>query len=162
MILPCWPCGDPPYPEDSGTSDIGVFYQDFGKSLEILGETVMRKGSDWLRQQSTNKKRESGISVLDLAKLPPNQRKIMRVLLRKVEMAYSELCEAVEAMPEADRMDQSELDEALKTLCERDWLVRIGGQHIIYKASFRRKAASSLPKNIWSALEPKSKQNNEP
>ena len=122
----------------------------------------MRKGSDWLRQQSTNKKRESGISVLDLAKLPPNQRKIMRVLLRRVEMTYSELYEAVEAMPEAERIDQSELDDALETLSEQGWLIQMDDQRIIYKVNFRRKAASSLPQSILSALDPKSGQDNEP
>ncbi len=115
----------------------------------------MKIGSDWLNHQSGNKKREGGISILDLAKLPPNQRKIMRVLLRKVEMTYSDLCKAAEAMPEADRMDQGELDEALETLCKQGWLTRTSDQDVTYKVNFRRKASSSLPKSIWEALDSK-------
>ncbi len=115
----------------------------------------MRKGSDWLRQQSGNKRRESGISVLDLAKLPPDQRKIMRVLLRKVEMTYSDLCKDVEAMPEADCIDQGTLDKALEALCEQGWLTRMSDQDVTYKVNFRRKPTSRLPKNIWDALDSK-------
>ena len=65
----------------------------------------MKKGSDWLRHQSQGKKRESGVSVLDMVKLSPNQRRIVRVLLREVQMTYSDLFKAVEAMPEAERID---------------------------------------------------------
>jgi len=117
----------------------------------------MKKGSDWLRSQSENKKRESGVSVLDLAKLPPNQRKIMRVLLRKIEMTHPDLCETVEGMPEADRMSVDELDKALVELGKQGWLTRKDDQDVVYRVSFHRKTTSKLSQNIWSALESKNK-----
>jgi len=117
----------------------------------------MKKGSDWLRSQSEGKKRERGVSILDLATLPPNQRKIMRILLRKIEMTHPDLCETVEAMPEAGRMSMDELDEALEELSKQGWLTRTDDQDIVYKVNFHRKAASRLSQNIWSALESKNK-----
>lgn len=123
-----------------------------------VGVTIMNRDSSRLRHQPGGKKRESGISVLDLVNLPANQRAIMRVLLRKTGMTYSDLCDAVEAMPEVDRMARSELDEALKILDEQDWLITTSDQSVIYKANIRRKAGSKLQNDIWSALDPKTKQ----
>ena len=121
---------------------------------------VMRKGSDFLGYQSGGKKRGGGISALDLAKLPRNQRKIVRVLLRGVQMTYSDLCRAVEEMPEADRMRRAELDEALEALNEQGWLKRVSDQHITtYRVNLGRKAGSRLNKDIWAALDPKIKKN---
>ena len=122
----------------------------------------MRKGSDWLRQQPGNRKQGSGISALDLVKLAPNQRKIMRVLLRKAEMTYSDLCKVVEAMPEADRMDRSELDKTLEVLVQEGWLIQVGDQHTTYKVKLRRKAGSSLQRSIWDALDSNSKKSKTP
>jgi hypothetical protein len=115
----------------------------------------MKKSSDWLSHQSRNRKRESGISVLDLLELPPKQRRIMRVLLRRVEMTYSDLCEVLKAMPEVDRVDVGELEEALDALKELGWLTRTDDQDAIYRVNLRRKAGSRLSREIWPAPESK-------
>jgi hypothetical protein len=121
---------------------------------------------DRLQGQSDDPEREGGLSALDLAELPAVQRKIMRLMLRQVEMTYAELCRAAEAMPEAERLSRAELDEGLETLNGRHWLNRIEGpEHVSYKVNFRRKASRTLAKanlrrtggarahDIWDALE---------
>jgi hypothetical protein len=108
---------------------------------------------DRLKQQLDIQKREQGISALDIADLPPNLRKIMRMMLREVVMKHTELVVAVEAMPAANRMTQAELDAALKTLVEQNWLVRYGsGDLMSFKVNLRRRAGSQLGQDIWSAL----------
>lgn len=120
----------------------------------------MKKGSDWLNYQSGGKRRNSGVSVLDLNKLPANQRKVMHVLLRKAEMTYSELYKAVHATPAADYMSRGDLDAALDKLSERGWLTQMNDQDATYKANFGHKASSRLPKSIWNALDSKAEQSN--
>ena len=108
---------------------------------------------DRLKQQLDIQKREQGISALDIADLPPNLRKIMRMMLREVVLKYTELVTAVEAMPPANRMSQAELDAALKTLVQQNWLVRYGsGELMSFKVNLRRRAGSQLGQDIWSAL----------
>jgi hypothetical protein len=109
---------------------------------------------DRLKKQLEIQKREQGISALELTDLPPNLRKIMRLMLREVVMKYNEICTAVEAMPQASRMTQAELDSALKTLVEQNWLIRSGeGEFLSYRVNLRRKAGSQLGKDIWAALD---------
>lgn len=111
---------------------------------------------DRLRRRLDIQKREQGISALELADLPPNLRKIMRMMLREVVMKHTDLIEAVEAMPEANRLSRDELDEALKTLVEQNWLIRYGeGDLMSFKVNLRRKAGSRLDTDIWSALDSK-------
>ncbi|MBN1149165.1 MAG: hypothetical protein JXA78_18035 [Anaerolineales bacterium] len=109
---------------------------------------------DRLQKQLEIQKREEGISALDLADLPPEMRRIMRLMLREVVMKYTDLCKAVEAMPAAQRLSRNELDSALKTLVEQNWLLRFGQAEMVsYKVNLRRKAGSQLGKDIWSALD---------
>ena len=67
---------------------------------------------DRLQKQLDIRKREGGISALELADLPPNLRQIMRLMLREVVMKYDDIVAAVDAMPESRRMSHAELDEA--------------------------------------------------
>ena len=100
---------------------------------------------DRLQKQLEIQKREEGISALDLADLPPEMRRIMRLMLREVVLKYTDLIQAVEAMPAAQRLSRDELDSALETLVEQNWLVRYGqGELVSYKVNLRRKAGSQL------------------
>jgi hypothetical protein len=106
-----------------------------------------------LQKKLEIQKREQGISALDIADLPPNLRKIMRLMLREVVMKYSELVKAVENLPPTNRLTQPELDAALETLVEQNWLVRYGsGELMSYKVNLRRRAGRQLGQDIWSAL----------
>jgi hypothetical protein len=113
---------------------------------------------DRLNKEIEDKQQEGGITPLDLAELPPALRKIMRLMLRELQLNYPRLCEVVDAMPEKERMSRQDLNEALATLTQQFWLVRIGeGQKAIYKVNLRRKAGSTLAGGIWSSLDSKLK-----
>lgn len=113
---------------------------------------------DRLQKQIEDRQKEGGITALDLAELPPALRKIMRLMLRQLQLSYPQLCEAMEALPENERLERTDLDQALDVLSRQAWLIRIGeGPKAIYKVNLRRKAASTLSQNIWASLEAKLK-----
>jgi hypothetical protein len=108
---------------------------------------------DRLHSEIGGEEEEGGLSILDLADLPPTQRKLMRLMLREVQLTYEELRGAVEAWPEAERMGQEELDEALDVLSKNLWLIRMGEEHITYRANLRRKPGSDVARSIWGDLD---------
>ena len=115
---------------------------------------------DRLNKEIEDKQPEGGITPLDLAGLPPALRKIMRLMLRELQMPYPGLCEAMDSMPEADRLTRDDLQDALSTLTEQAWLIRVGeGDKAIYKVNLRRKEGSKLAAGIWSSLDAKLKKN---
>ena len=106
-----------------------------------------------LQQRLNVEKRDEGISAIEITELPSPLRKIMRLMLREVELAYTSLREAVEAMPEKDRLSEPELDHALEVLTRQFWLIRRGeGERVTYQVNLRRKAGSKLAAGVWSAL----------
>ncbi len=59
-------------------------------------------------------------------------------------------------MPEADRLNDAELKEALENLTKQSWLIKMGQSDIItYKVNLKRKGPSSLASGIWATLEDK-------
>jgi len=113
---------------------------------------------DRLSKGLEDKKKEGGITPLDLADLPPALRKIMRLMLREIQLDYSKLCETMDEMPESDRLSRQDLDDALSNLTDQFWLIRIGeGQKAIYKVNLRKKAGSTLAGGIWNSLDTKLK-----
>ncbi|MFM8320730.1 MAG: hypothetical protein ACKOC5_07420 [Chloroflexota bacterium] len=109
---------------------------------------------DRLQSQLDIAKREDGISPIEIAELPPNLRKVMRLMMREVVMKYTDLCDAIQELPAANRLAPADLDAALKTLVEQSWLVRYGtGEFVSYKVNLRKRAGSRLDKDIWSALD---------
>jgi hypothetical protein len=115
---------------------------------------------DRLQKQIDDKRKSGGITVLDLADLPPALRKIMKLMLRKLQLNYPQLCQAMDEMPEDERLTYAELNEALRKLSEQAWLIQIGeGERAIYKVNLRRKAGSALGESIWKNLDAKLKDN---
>ena len=113
---------------------------------------------DRIQKQIDDKRKEGGMTVLDLADLPPALRKIMRLMLRQIHMSYPQLWAAIEAMPAKDRLTRAALDAALKELSEQAWLIQIGaGERAIYKVNLRRKAGSKLGESIWQNIDAKLK-----
>ena len=113
---------------------------------------------DRLDKDIKSKQQEGGITALDLMDLPPALRKIMRLMLRELQMTYPRLCEAMDAMPEKERLTRDDLDSALSTLTQQFWLTHVGdGEKAIYKVNLRRKAGSTLASGIWSSLDDKLK-----
>jgi hypothetical protein len=109
---------------------------------------------DRLNKEIENKQGEGGITPLDLADLPPALRKIMRLMLRELQLNYPRLREAMEALPEGERLSHEDLDAALFTLTQQYWLIRIGeNEKAIYKVNLKRKPGSTLAAGIWSSLD---------
>lgn len=96
---------------------------------------------------------EGGLSILDLADLPAGQRKLMRLMLREVELTDRELREAVASWPEEDRMSDDELKTTLDALVSNLWLIRMGEENLRYRANLRRKPGSAVAKSIWGNLD---------
>lgn len=114
---------------------------------------------DRLQKQIDDKRKAGGISVLDLADLPHSLRKIMRLMLRHTRMSYAQLNEAIEQMPEDERLSQADLDAALNKLSDQAWLIQIGaGERAVYKVNLRHKAGSQLSETIWQNLDSKLKK----
>jgi len=113
---------------------------------------------DRLQKEIEDKQKDGGITPLDMVDLPPALRKIMKVMLRKVQMSYPELTEEMKNVPEKDRLSNKELEEAIATLVEQSWLMKLGeGERAIYKVNLRRKSGSTLASGIWQALDSKLK-----
>lgn len=113
---------------------------------------------DRLNKEIENKQQDGGITPLDLVELPAPLRKIMKIMLRELQMTYPRLCEVMDAMPEEERLTRNLLDEALSTLTQQFWLVRIGEKEkAIYKVNLKRKSGSTLAAGIWSSLDKKLK-----
>ena len=113
---------------------------------------------DRLQKQIDDKQSEGGITALDLADLPPALRKIMRLMLRELQLNYSEIMNIVASFPDSEQLGHKDLDEALETLTRQAWLIRLGeGEKAIYKVNLRRKAGSTLASGVWNTLDAKLK-----
>jgi hypothetical protein len=109
---------------------------------------------DRLQREIESKQQEGGITALDLADLSPSLRKIMRLMLRELQMNYPRLCEVMDGVPEAERLSHADLDAALENLTKQFWLIRLGeGERAIYKVNLRRKSGSTLETGIWNNLD---------
>jgi hypothetical protein len=114
----------------------------------------MSETGDHGEGQPGRRGREGGLSILDLEGLPPAQRKIMRLILRKTEISYAELSQAIAGMPEADRLSQAEMDETLDALIQQQFLLRADGdREVTFRVNHRRNTRSTLRTNIWDALD---------
>jgi len=114
---------------------------------------------DRLQKEIENKQSEGGITALDLADLPTALRKIMRLMLRELQLSYPQLTETIASIPKEDRLPLNELDEALEVLTHQSWLIRIGtGDKAIYKVNLRRKVGSNIAKGVWTSLDSKLKK----
>ena len=108
---------------------------------------------DRLQNKIDDKREEGGITALDLVDLSPSLRSVMRLMLRRLKMTYPEVCDAVDKMPEKQRMSHEEIERALNTLTKQFWLIRLGeGKTATYKVNLRAKAGSTLEKNIWASI----------
>jgi hypothetical protein len=113
---------------------------------------------DRLQKEIEDKQKDGGITPLDMVDLPPALRKIMRVMLRRVQMSYPDLVEAMKSVPEKERLSPDDLEKAIATLVEQSWLMKLGeGERAIYKVNLRRKSGSTLASGIWQALDSKLK-----
>jgi hypothetical protein len=119
------------------------------------------------RRDDERQRHELGISVMEIATLPPALIKILRLVLRQSEISYPALCDQVAMLRDADPLSQAELDVALDTLCAQGWVIRSDAHSPTYRVNLRRKAssargerhpggkpASDMGRKIWAALDP--------
>lgn len=115
---------------------------------------------------SSGQEQQGGMSTLDLMGTSPAVRRVIRLMLRQSTMSYTALFEANEALPEEKRLSRVELDEAIDTLCEMDWLIREEiGEETAYSVKLKRKEGSEVTRastgvktgstiqKLWDAVE---------
>jgi hypothetical protein len=91
-----------------------------------------------------------GLTPLDIADLPPAQRKVMFSLLRDTKTAT----EGIGFDQLQIKLDHPEgLATTISELIKNNWLIAIGEEgNLRYKVNIRRKRSSSLGFGIWSSL----------
>jgi len=111
---------------------------------------------DRLQNELEDRDKDSGITPLDLADLPPILRKMMRVILREVEMTRDDLLDSIKPLLEGDDIEDADFDKSLEALVKQSWLIVLGeGDRLRYKVNLRRKKSLDLDSSIWNALESK-------
>lgn len=109
---------------------------------------------DDLRNKLEKEGGTSGISAWDMAQLPDAQRRVIRLILREVQMPYVDLCRAGASLPHKQRLDPAQIDEALAELVAQDWLIRLGQENqVTFRVNLRRKTGSRLGASLWEQLE---------
>ncbi len=97
-----------------------------------------------LREYIKDRGAKQGLSTLDLVRLPPSVRWIIRFMTRRREASYQTLREALEATSQQMPMSRDELDETLDALCRVGWLVpKRRGQTILYKTNFEAQGGAA-------------------
>lgn len=90
-------------------------------------------------------KKSERLSTLDFMSMPSAARRILRLMLRKPEVSYPELCEMVDALPEGKRISRAELDDALADLCEKAWILQDEADDVfVYKINLGAKTGSDV------------------
>ncbi len=92
----------------------------------------------------------AGLSPLEIADLPEEQRQVMFGLLRDTNAATGEI--ALEALQQKF-LHLDRLSDVLADLTKNGWLIKLGElPHVRYRVNLRRKRAASLGANVWASL----------
>jgi hypothetical protein len=111
---------------------------------------------DRLQDEIENREGEGGISPLDLGDLPSQLKKLMRHMLREVEVPFDKIWEHIQTLPEDEQMTKDDLGAALSTLTNQGWIIALGEKDTVrYRVNLRHKPRSNLADNIWAALDDK-------
>lgn len=109
---------------------------------------------DRLQNELDIRAKEDGITALDLTELPTPLRKIMRKMLRALELNKPQIAEIFSELPAEEQKEVKDLDEALNILTKQNWLIEMGqGDQVSYKANLRRKRGSALAADIFNKLD---------
>ncbi len=109
---------------------------------------------DRLRSELEKRRQGEGIRPTDLLTLPPAQRRVMKLLLREVQLSYPEIVTAVSALPEKQRLTSTKLDTTLTELTEAGWVICMGQDELVtYRVDLRRKPGSQVAQDMWGSLE---------
>ena len=109
---------------------------------------------DRLQNELDIQAKEDGVTPLDLAELPTPLRRIMRTMLRALELDRQEIAEIFDGLPAEERKEVKNLDGALKILTKQGWLIALGERgNQRYKVNLRRKRGSELAADIFNKLD---------
>jgi hypothetical protein len=109
---------------------------------------------DRLQNEMDIRAKEDGITALDLTELPTPLRRIMRKMLRALELSREEIAEIFNELPSDEQKEVKDLPEALNILTKQGWLIELGeGEKTRYKANLRRKRGSELAADIFNKLD---------
>ncbi|MEN8241854.1 MAG: hypothetical protein ABFS17_08030 [Chloroflexota bacterium] len=98
--------------------------------------------------------KEDGVTPLDLADLPTPLRRIMRKMLRALELDHDAVAKIFNELPEEERKEVKDLDAALKILSKQGWVIVLGEEgKQRYKVNLRRKRGSNLAADIFNKLD---------
>jgi hypothetical protein len=92
----------------------------------------------------------AGLSPLDIADLPGDQRKVMFALLRDTKAAT----QGIDSEELATNLENPEnLQDTVAELVKSGWLIEMGeAPNFRYKVNIRRKRSSTIGLGIWSSL----------
>ncbi len=109
---------------------------------------------DRLRSELEKRRQEEGIRPTDLLTLPPAQRRVMKLLLREVQLSYPEIVTAVSTLPAKQRLTPDELNTTLTELTQVGWIIRMGQNELVtYRVDLRHKPGSQVTQGMWGSLE---------
>ena len=98
--------------------------------------------------------KEDGVTPLDLAELPTPLRRIMRKILRALELDHEAIAKIFNELPEEERKEVKDLDAALQILSKQGWVIVLGEEgKRRYKVNLRRKRGSELSADIFNKLD---------
>jgi hypothetical protein len=117
---------------------------------------------DRLQNELDIRAKEDGITPLDLAELPTPLRRVMRKMLRAIELDKNEIGKIFNDLPAEERNEVKNLDDALKILTKQGWLIALGeSDNMRYKVNLRRKRGSELAADIFNKLDERLSQREE-
>lgn len=117
---------------------------------------------DRLQNELEIRAKEDGITPLDLAELPTPLRRIMRKMLREIELDKNAIAKIFDELPAEERKEVKNLDNALKILTKQGWLIALGERgSTSYKVNLRRKRGSELAADIFNKLDERLSQRQE-
>ncbi len=93
----------------------------------------------------------SGLSPVDLADLPPDQKHIMLTLLRDSASGFEGVAASTLRAKLQEKIPQ--YDETVAALVGQGWLIVLGEpSNLRYRLNFRAKRGSTSSFNLWSIL----------
>jgi hypothetical protein len=117
---------------------------------------------DRLQNELDIRAKEDGITPLDLAELPTSLRRIMRKMLRAIELDKNEIGKIFNDLPAEEQNEVKNLDDALQILTKQGWLIALGeSDNMRYKVNLRRKRGSELAADIFNKLDERLSQRQE-
>lgn len=95
-------------------------------------------------------------SAAELNHLPPNQYTVMSVLIGPREMAYTTLCETIQALPDNLRLTQSQIDGTLFELVKEGYLTSfMENGDVVYMVQLRagQRPSKRDEQRLWNKFE---------